>query len=223
MLEHLAHVGDKGRPQEQLVEREHQVAAVRRFRPARLVRRRSGWGGEDIDRQAEAPRGHLAEVAGDELVCLQVDHVDFPLRELADFGKIAFGAAFGGVQGHDPRVVVVRPVHRPRAQPEHQPHHAGRRVDALVPDVGVAREGHAGHLRIEEAAVADAGDPLHQQRHLLVAVQQPPLGAVAEGLLAHRAGVDRLHRGRGVPRSRRWCGPWLGQKTLSYLPAKALP
>ena len=30
-----------------------------------------------------------------------------------------------------------------------------------------------------------------KQRHLLVAVQQPALGAVAQGLLAHRAGVDR--------------------------------
>ncbi len=137
--------------------------------------------------------------------------------------KSVSGRRLRRVQGHDARVVVVRAVHRPRAQPEHQPDHARVRIDVLVPDVRIEREPDAGHLRVEQVAVQVARDPLHQQRHLLVAVQQPALGPVAQRLLAHRAGVDRLD-GRDMKSSSRfWCGPWLAQNTLSYLPAKALP
>jgi hypothetical protein len=84
-------------------------------------------------------------------------------------------------------------VHGAGPQPEHHPHHAGLGVDVFAPAVRIVRQPDAGHVRIEERPVALAGDPLDQKRHLLVAFQQPPLGAVAQRLLAHRAGVDRPH------------------------------
>ena len=155
--------------------------------------RRSVLRSEDVQREPIAAVHHVGEFVGHEAIRLEVDDVDFPLGVLPDPVEIAFGAAFGGVEGHHTRVVVVRAVHRPRAEAEHQPHDARLGIDALVPDVRVAREGHAGDLGKEQVAVAAAGNPLHQERHLLVLVQQPPLGTVAEGLFAHRAGVDRLH------------------------------
>ena len=42
-------------------------------------------------------------------------------------------------------------------------------------------------------SVHRAGDPHDQQGHLLVVGQEPSLLAIAKGLLAHRAGVDRPH------------------------------
>ena len=95
--------------------------------------------GENADRQPGACRTTFGEPVGDQLVGLQVDDVDFALRVLADLVDVALRAALGRVQRDDARVVVVRTVHRPRAQAEHQPHHAGRRIDALVPNVGIAR------------------------------------------------------------------------------------
>ena len=148
--------------------------------------------GKDVHGQMRAPLDDFGEMAGHQLVRIQVDHVHAVLRVLADFVDIGLRPPLRRVQGDDAGVVVVRAVHRPRAQPKHQPDHAGGRIDALVPDIRIDRQADAGHLRVEQVAVQVARDALDQQRHLFVAVQQPALGPVAERLFAHRAGVDRL-------------------------------
>ena len=48
-------------------------------------------------------------------------------------------------------------------------------------------------------AVTVAADPHHQQGHLLVPVQQVPVGAVLDGVRAHGAGVDGAHRVFKIP------------------------
>ena len=143
--------------------------------------------------------GHqVREMARDELVCFQIEIVHAPLRVLADLVEVRFRASVGRIQGHDARVVVIRPVDRARPESEDEAQHPRLRVDVLTPDVGVERETDAGHVREEVPSVHRAGDAQHEQRHLFVAVQKWPPGAVLERLLAHGAGVDRANGGEEI-------------------------
>ena len=123
-----------------------------------------------MQRQVVLAAGHVGELDRHHLAGIQVDHVHAPLGVLPHLLVVALGPALGRVEGDHPGVIVVRAIHRPGAQPEYQPDHAGRGVDQLVPGIGVLGQPHAGDLGKKVILVTAARYPLHQQRHLLVPV-----------------------------------------------------
>ena len=168
------------------------------MRPAVAGDERLVAGGEQVQGQVGLVLDQVQEVAGDQLVGLEVEVVHAPLGGTGHLVEVGLGPLLGGVEGDDAGVVVVGAVDRARAQAEHQAHDPGLGVDGAVPDVGVEGEADAGHLRIEVPVVHGARDAHDQQRHLLVAVQHAAVGAVAQGLLAHGAGVDGADGGQQV-------------------------
>ena len=195
---HAAHVLDEGRFLHQPVEGQgsREQLAVRAVgeEPLGFLVAVS----EQIQGQVRPLGDDVHEVPGQQLVGGQVEHVHLALGVAADLIDARLGALVGHVEGHHPGVVVVPAVDRPGAQAEDHADHSRGRVDLLVPHVRVVRLGHAGDLRVVELPVERAGDALDEQRHLLVAIEHAALSPVAQGLLAHGAGVNRAHRGEEV-------------------------
>ena len=123
----------------------------------------------------------------------QVDDVGDTLAVAADLIGGTLGAEHRCVERHHACVVVVVAIHGARAEAEDEAQHALRGIDALVPHVRVERVAHAADVRVVQVTVELARDALHEERHLLVAVDEAAVQPVGEGLLAHRARVDGAH------------------------------
>ena len=154
-LESLPHVLDEPGLGEQVVERRHpDLAGAAGRRGKRFVGR-----GEHLHRHIGALFDHVEEVARHDAVGLKIDVIDPPLGVLADLLEVGFGPFLRHVERDEPGVVVVGAVHRPRPQAEDQPEHARLGIDALIPDVGIEGEPHAGRLRVIVPAVHLARRP----------------------------------------------------------------
>src|SRR6266540_746240 len=144
---------------------------------------------ERVERHVRRTARHLLEGKRREPVGREVEHVHPPLRVLARLSGARLRTARRGVQRDDAGVVVVGAVHRARSEAEHEACDPGVRVDLAAPDPRVEGERDAGGLRKEERAAHRPRDALDEERHRLVAIEQPAVLAVAERLLAHGARV----------------------------------
>ena len=77
-----------------------------------------------------------------------------------------------------------------RAEPEDEAQHARSGVDLRVPRVGVEREAHAGHLRVEVSVVHGTRHAHDQQRHLFVLLGHAALQSVGQGVFVHGGGEN---------------------------------
>ena len=153
---------------------------------------RLGVGGhEQLPVRPDVEFADLGERLGDLFVLVQAHHVDVALGVAGGIGGVDLAGRI--VEGDEFGVVGDRAIHGAGAQAQHQPQHAGVRVDVGVPDIQVGRIPDPGRVREEQSLVVVSADPLHQDRHLLVGAVEPPVAAVFEGLTAHRRGVDGAH------------------------------
>ena len=150
-------------------------------------------GDQEVKVRIIATLQHFLKRPGRELVLLQIDQVHLPLGILGDPGA-GFGAELGVADGDHPGIVVSDPVHRPRPEAEDETDHPLRGIDPVGPGIEVPGEGHPGQAGEEVLLVGHPGDPLNEDRHLLVALAQPPGAAVGQGVGIQGARVDELHR-----------------------------
>ena len=123
-----------------------------------------------------------------------VDHLQPLLGILALLRAVPGSRDLRPVQADQPGIGTLRPIHRRGPQAHHQAQHPRRRVQTLqetVRAVGISHPRGAGHIVIP---VVGAGDPLHQQGHLLVPGLQAPPAPVVQGGSAHGAGIHRADR-----------------------------
>jgi hypothetical protein len=128
-----------------------------------------------------------------ELIFGQINQIDLPLGILGN--SIArFGTELRMTNGDHPGIVVADPVHRPCPEAEDKTDHPPRGIDPVGPGIEVSGEGHPGETGEEELLVGYPGDPLNEDRHLLVALAQSPGAAVGQGVGIQGARIDEFHR-----------------------------
>ncbi|OQA91949.1 MAG: hypothetical protein BWY25_03214 [Chloroflexi bacterium ADurb.Bin222] len=109
-----------------------------------------------------------------------------------------------GIQRDQPGIVVIGAFHGAGAQPENQAQHARAGVDILVPSVRIEGKPDRGKMGKVQVPVKGACDPLHQDGHLLVPLQQAVTGPVIQGIFAQGAridpfdGIDQLFEARAA-------------------------
>ena len=192
--EHLPDQPDEVGPGQEMVEGEDELLRRRLEAPCPRIRRVSvpHQRDEEIEVRVIPPLQDLHQRPGCEFVTFQIDEVHLPLGVLGD-PPSGFGAKPGVAHGNHPGVVIPDPVHRPCTQTEDETDHPLRGVDPVRPGVEVPGKGDAGKAREEVLFTGRPGDALDQDRHLLVALAQPPGAAVGQRVRVQGARVDQLH------------------------------
>ena len=137
---------------------------------------------------------HRVQLLFTERVFFQIQHIQLMLRKTVLLRHVFRHGDGGTVQVHQPGIIVLGPVHRLRSKPHYKAQHARVRIDVPPPLVGAVAVAHAGGAGHVELSVIGAGDPLHQNGHLLILLLQPSLSAVFQSRRVHGAGIDLTHR-----------------------------
>ena len=129
-----------------------------------------------------------------QLFFLAVDQLDLSLGIAMPVGNSGVSGHLGPVQSDDPGIRAFRPVDGRRPEPHNQAQHSRFGISVFVNLPGTAGIAYTGRAWHEIFPVMRAGDPLDQQRHLLIPPVQSSLPPVVERRHAHGTGVDSPDR-----------------------------